>query len=166
MLTDRPTVLTQDNQGRLHGESGPALAYADGYDGCWWHGIRVPADLVAGEGWAPERILREPNSEIRRCAIEKRGWERFVVDAGLARVGAPQPDPGNPGRELALYDVPAAIYDEPVRVLICENGSPDRDGTRRTFGLTVPADMPDPVTAAGWTYGVSREEYAALARRT
>ena len=166
ILTDRPTVIERDQQARLHCETGPALAYADGYAGHWWHGVRVPADLVTGDGWAPDRILKEPNAEIRRCAIEKRGWDRFVVDAGLAQVEDNVPDPGNPGRELALYDVPAAIYDEPVRVLLCTNGSADRDGTIRRFGLTVPADIPDPVAAAAWTYDVSPAEYAGLARRT
>ena len=171
MVCDRPRELhlepgTRAGAARLHDETGPAIRWSDGWALHFWHGVRVPADLIEGDGWDPDRILRERNTEIRRCAIERRGWHRFVVDASLAQVGAAEPDPGNPGRELRLYDVPAAIYDEPVRVLICENGSADRDGSRRTFGLTVPADVPDPITAAAWTYGIGRAEYAGLARRT
>jgi hypothetical protein len=110
--------------------------------------------------------MREPNAEIRRCAIEALGWDRFVADAHLSIVHGPVDDPGNPGQTISLYDVPRAIYPTPVRVLLCTNGSPERDGRRRRFGLTVPADISHAVTAAGWGYGLSREEYAGLVRRT
>ena len=173
MVCDRPATLHLEQTGpagwgshRLHCEDGPAIAWRDGWGLHFWHGVHVPADLVEGDGWAPDRILTEPNTEIRRCAIEKIGWGRFVTQAGLTQVGDSVPDPGNPGRELALHDVPAAIYDEPVRVLIASNGSPDRDGRRRTFGLTVPAHITDPVHAAAWTYDCTPAEYQTLARRT
>ncbi len=166
VMTERPTALNRDQQGRLHGEAGPALAYADGYTGFWWHGVRVPADLVEGDGWEPQRILAERNTEIRRCAIEKRGWDRFVADADLAQVGRTVPDPGNPGGELALYDVPAAIYDEPVKVLLARNGTRERDGSYRRFGLTVPASITDPIAAAAWTYDLNPSDYKQLARRS
>lgn len=161
VLTERPTTLRRDGQTRLHGESGPALLYPDGW-GIWaWHGVRVPRGLVEGR-WSTDDILREPNAEVRRCGIERMGWDRFVVDAGLSQVGATVSDPGNPGHFLALYDVPAAIYDEPVRVLLCDNATPERDGTRRRFGLTVPADISDPVSAAAWTFGLRGADYRQL----
>jgi hypothetical protein len=152
----------------LHREDGPAISW-DGWALHYWHGVRVPADLVEGDGWAPGRILTERNTEVRRCAIEKRGWHRFVIDAGLRQVGAAEPDPGNPGQELRLYDLPdtlARIYDEPARILVCSNASLDRDGTRRGFGLPVPAAISDPVTAAATTFGIGTEEYRSLQRAT
>lgn len=165
VLTERPAQLHRDGQARLHHESGPALLYPDGW-GIWaWHGVRVPEDLIAGR-WSTQDILREPNAEVRRCAIERMGWDRFVIDAGLAQVGATVPDPGNPGHFLALYDVPEQIYDEPVRVLLCDNATPERDGTRRRFGLTCPATIGDPVSAAAWTFDLSRDQYAQLERAT
>ena len=89
-----------------------------------------------------------------------------MTAAGLARVGDPVPDPGNPGQELALYDVPERIYgDADVRVLLCTNGTVERDGTRRRFGLTVPADITDPIAAAAWGYGITPHLYATAARR-
>jgi hypothetical protein len=161
ILTERPNQLSRDPQGRLHHESGPALTYPDGLLDIWaWHGTRVPADLIR-DGWEPDRILRERNQEIRRCAIERLGWPEFVTAAGLSQVGDAVPDPGNPGQILTLHDVPQQIYGEPVRVLLAVNGSPERDGTRRQFGLTCPADMPDPIAAAAWTYGLSATQYAA-----
>jgi hypothetical protein len=163
ILTDRPTVLRVDQQCRWHCEDGPAVAYADGWALHFWHGTPVPADLVE-RGWDTARILREENTEVRRCAIEKLGWDQFVVDAHLQQVGGSVADPGNPGRTLALYDVPEQMFDEPVRVLICDNATPERDGSRRRFGLTVPAELSDPVSAAAWTFGLSGAEYARLER--
>jgi len=140
------------------------MTYPDGWGIHAWHGTRVPADLIE-TGWDTDRILREPNAEVRRCAIERMGWPEFIAAAGLAQVGGAVPDPGNPGQRLALYDVPEQIYDEPVRVLVATNGTPERDGTRRTFGLTVPADITDPVAAAAWTYDLDAREYARLEHR-
>jgi hypothetical protein len=51
-------------------------------------------------------------------------------------------------------------------VLLVTNGSAERDGTRRRYGLPVPVDVPDAVAAAAWTYGLRREQYARMARRT
>jgi len=165
VLTERPTVLHVDPQVRMHCDDGPALAYADGYTLHSWHGVTVPADLIE-EGWTTDRILREDNTEIRRCALHRLGWPAFIAQAGLEQHGATVDDPGNPGHTLALYDVPARIYDEPVKVLVCDNATPERDGQRRTFGLTVPASITDPVAAAGWTFGLGPAEYRELVRAT
>ncbi len=157
-----PWANGRDGAVRLHSETGPALAFRDGWAVHSWHGTRVPAGLVEGDGWTTAQILAEENQEIRRCAIERIGWDRFVDRAQLARVGDAVPDPGNPGNTIALYDIPEQLYDEPVRVLLATNGSIERDGTRRRFGLTVPADISDPVEAAAWTYGWTAGQYRQL----
>lgn len=72
----------------------------------------------------------------------------------------------NPGQRLRLFDLPEAVFDTPVRVLLCVNGSPERDGTRRRFGLTVPADCTRAMGAAAWTYGLDAAVYAETERRT
>jgi hypothetical protein len=166
VFTDRPIVLSRDNLGRLHNESGPAIAYADSYNSCWWHGTPVPPDLVNGPGWDTQRILTERNTEVRRCAIERFGWPNFVTAAGLRQVGDTLPDPGNAGAELSLYDVPVEIYDDRIRVLVCRNGTPERDGDYRQFGLTVPAEIDDPVSAAAWTYDLDPVDYRQLVHRS
>jgi hypothetical protein len=163
VLTDRPTALHRDQLNRLHCETGPAIAYSDGWALHYWHGTAVPADLIE-TGWDTTRILRERNAEIRRCAIERMGWPEFVAAAGLTQVGDSQPDPGNPGRSLSLYDIPVRLFDEPVRVLICTNGTPERDGTTRQFGLTTPASCRTPLEAVSWTFSVPPELYAQMQR--
>jgi hypothetical protein len=169
VLTERPTELHRDAQARPHSAHGPAIRYPDGWSVHAWHGVEVPADLVEGDGWTVERIMSEPNSEIRRCAVERqsaaKGWRHVIEWAGWPQVGATVPDPGNPGQTLSLYRVDN-LYDEPVNLLCMTNGTPDRDGTRHEFGETVPADITDPVAAAAWQIGISADEYRTTVRRT
>jgi hypothetical protein len=148
---------------RLHCADGPAVVWRDGWSLHFWHGTRVPAWVVNTP--TVDAIHSESNVEIRRCAIEVLGWDTDIAEAGL-RLCDTAGDPGNPGFSLRLYDVPAEIWGEPARVLLATNGSPERDGTRRRYGLPVPADMDTAVHAAAWTYGLSRDQYATLARRT
>ena len=178
VLTERPTTLRRDAQTRLHSGQGPAVAYPDGWGVYAWHGTRVPADLIE-TGWPLERVFREPNTEIRRCAVEvtagRDGWAGIIRAAGWRQVGDTVPDPGNPGQVLRLWHVPAAtsqrsrdgigLYPQPVRLLQCVNGSVERDGSRREFGLTVPADINDPLHAAAWTYDIPTDEYALITAR-
>lgn len=165
IMTDRAAELHRDAQGGLHHETGPAMRYRDGFAIYSWHGQRVPADLIT-EGWSTERILKEENTEIRRCAIERMGWDQFIDGAGLQQVGTACDDPGNPGQTLALYDIPEQIYDSPMRVLLCTNGTVERTGERRRFGLTVPQSCRTPLEAAAWTYGLTADVYATAQRRT
>ena len=163
ILTDRPDTLHRDPQGRLHCETGPALRYRDGWAIHAIHGVRVPADLIE-TGWDVKRTLEEDNAEVRRAAIELTGWDRFIADAGLTLV-ASAPDPGNPPHELELYDLPDRLrdmYDDQARILLCTNGSVEPDGTRRRYGLPVPAHHNDPVAAAADLYGWPAEAYRQL----
>lgn len=168
MVADRPDALHLEQVGesgwgshRLHSDHGPAIGWAT--DGLYfWHGTRLPADPDEIRTWDTDRILQERNTETRRALIEIVGWPLFVESAGLTQVGTTAADPANPGHELRLYDVPRRIYDSDVRVLVCTNATPERDGTRHVFGLTIPAHIDDPVEAAGWTFGITRTEYAAL----
>ena len=169
----RPAVLHRDARGDLHNPADMALAYPDGWGLYAWHGRRVPAWVILAP--SIEAITAETNVEIRRCAIESLGWDRFIAEAELVPVtagpgkdiaAARVPDPGNPGHHLVLYEVPERLWGRRIRLLMCTNGTPERDGTRRRYGLTVPAHVSDPVEAAAWTAGLSKDEYARMVRRT
>ncbi|MEO3764311.1 DUF6745 domain-containing protein [Streptomyces sp. B8F3] len=148
---------------RLHRPDGPAVRYADGAEVYALHGTAVPRWVVTEPTVA--RIHREPNVEVRRCAIERLGWDTYIDRAGLHLL-AKAPDPGNAGSHLHLYHVPRRVWGTPGRVLLVVNGSVEPDGRRRRYGLSVPAGIDDPVAAAGWSYGLSGPQYARLARRT
>ncbi|MFB4276095.1 MULTISPECIES: DUF6745 domain-containing protein [unclassified Nonomuraea] len=161
VVSERPVALhteTGDGGAWLHHAGGPAVRYGDGWSVHAWHGTVVPSWVI--EDPTVERIAGERNVEVRRCAIEKLGWGAYIEQAGL-RLLATAPDPGNPGSELRLYDMRRDL-----RVLLAVNGSVERDGRRRKYGLTVPAYFDDPISAAGWTYGLSGEQYSRLLRRT
>ena len=167
LVSDRPRVVHAESAveapGRLHCGTGPAVVWRDGWRLYFWHGTRVPAWVI--ERPTVEAIHAEPNVEVRRCAIEALGWESYVTNAGLDLVDTVA-DPGNPGFELRLYNVPLTVLDAPTRVLLATNGSVERDGTRRRYGLAVPGDVNNALHAAAWTYGLTGEQYAQLARRT
>jgi hypothetical protein len=164
IMASRPVLISRDSQGRLHSATGRALQYRDGWGFHAWHGRGVPEWVITAPGI--DRIAAEPNIEIRRCAIESMGWDRFIADAQLTQVGSPVPDPGNPGQHLVLYDVPKRLWGSRIRLLMCTNGPAERDGTRRRYGLTTPADINDPITAAAWAARLSPDEYARMVRRT
>ncbi|WP_405959228.1 hypothetical protein OG239_28620 [Streptomyces sp. NBC_00868] len=170
VMAERPTAVRTEpapaaayGEIRLHRENGPAVRFADGSTVHVLHGTVVPEWVVTGP--TVERIHAEANIEVRRSAIERIGWGAYVEQAGLELVGTAD-DPGNPGFRLSLYDVPAGAWGRPGRLLLTVNGSVEPDGRRRRYGLGVPAHLDDPLDAAGWTYGVSGQQYAQLVRRT
>jgi hypothetical protein len=163
ILTERPTELHRDAQNRLHCEAGPAVRYRDGFAVHAWHGTRVPADLIE-TGWDTARIFTERNAEIRRCAIERIGWDEFITQSGMKLISEVD-DPGNQPHKISLWDLPDKLddlYEEPARILLCTNGSVERDGTRRRFGLPVPAHHKDPISAAADLYDWPVEAYRRL----
>lgn len=173
VLTDRPATLNDEVgwdpsaplRRRLHNDTGPSVTYRDGWATWHWHGVLVPEWVITNP--TIDAIRREENTEIRRCAIEHIGWDTYLNALDVRPVDT-QPDPGNPGHNLRLYDLPdeAQLYDERVRLVVMDNASRDRDGTRRTFAETVPADIPNAVAAQAWAFDVDEPTYRALARAT
>jgi hypothetical protein len=167
-IAERPLVMRTENvdhddKPRLHNESGPAIVYPDGWPLYAWHGTPVPSWVIDDPTAA--RIAEETNIEIRRCAIEHIGWAEFIRQAKLTLIGS-APDPANPGAELRLYDLPYQKWGRKTRLLLATNGSVERDGTRKQYGLRVPPWFSDPLDAAAWSYGLTGPQYAELQRRT
>lgn len=170
VISERPIAVHTEPAGgglygeiRLHNAEGRAVEFADGTGIFVLHGIPVP-DWVMG---APtvDRILSEQNIEIRRAAIERLGWDSYIEQAGLTLVSSAA-DPGNPGAELRLYHVPSEHWGFDTRVVLVVNGSQERDGTRRRYGINVPGHIDNPLDAVGWSYGLDGSQYAQLLRRT
>ena len=158
IIADRHTRLTRDPEGRLHSEGGKAAwEWADGTAVYAHHGRRVEPWVVSGET-GPERITlidSEENIEVRRCAIERYGWGEYVTDAGWSPVAVD--DCGE------LFDVPGETGQ---RVCVVVNGTVERDGTQRKYGLLCRDHHSTPLEAVAASYGVTAEQYRSLERRT
>lgn len=163
IMSEKHTACHVDGNGSLHHETHPAWEWADGTKIWVWRGTRVPEWVITD--CTLDRIGRETNTEIRRCAIEHYGWDRYLTSIGAAPVDEAD-DPGNPGHVLRLFDTPEQIYSEPTRLLVMSNASIDRDGTRRTYAETVPAEIGSAVAAAAWQFGVDVDVYRQLERAT
>ncbi|WP_329792612.1 hypothetical protein V1227_12130 [Lentzea sp. DG1S-22] len=158
VMSDRPTDVHTDANSLLHNKSGPAITFADGTGAYAWHGRTVPRWVV--EEPDVVRILTEPDADLRMAAADSLGWERYIAEADPP-LAARAPDPGNPGFDLELYDLWPR-----TRILLVVNGSVERDGTRRRYGLQVGPWVRDPVQAAAETYGLRKDQYLQLLRRT
>ncbi|MFE7423843.1 DUF6745 domain-containing protein [Rhodococcus sp. NPDC057529] len=169
VMAERPTALHVEpipgrvhNECRLHHPDVPALEFEYGRSLFVLHGTIVP-DWVVLEPTV-ERIARERNVEVRRCAIERIGWDTYIDEAGLALIDRAD-DPGNVGHTLQLY-VMSDGWGRNDHILLAVNGSPERDGRRRRYGIYVPTRISSALDAAAWTYGINGADYARLVRRT
>ncbi len=161
-LHTAPTPDARFGQRRLHHRDDPAIAFADGHEVYAVNGTIIPKWVITDP--TVERINHERNIEIRRSAIERIGWETYIDEANLKLVDQAD-DPGNDAGTLALYATPPTVRPH-GRILLVVNGSRERDGTRRRYGLPVPDGTSSALDAAGWTYGIKGTDYAQLARRT
>lgn len=169
VICPRPLEAAVDAQGRTHREDGPALRWESGWDVHAWHGTAIPPENLTVERGARgvHGVFGIRNAEHRRCAIERIGWDVIIAALDLRPTSPPVPDPGNPGFALELYRVPSSVLDAGVRrILLCTNGSPERDGTRRRYGIEVPPWFDDPLAAVAWTFGLDPQRYRLLGAAT
>ena len=162
ILTDRPSVVTRDERGRLHCSDGPAVAYRDGY-GLWAvHGVRVPQEVIeVPETLTAGRILDEPNAEVRRVMIERHGQEKFLRAAGAQVVDEDTDGLGFP-RRLHRVQIPG---DENLVMVEVTNSTPEpAEVAGYEYTGTEAA-----IYADGWDVGIVRpvrEVYAAGRHKT
>jgi hypothetical protein len=169
MVCDRPAVIHRERVGpdgwgshRLHCDSGPAIAWRDGWSLWFLHGVQVDERTVMHpETLTWQDVLREENAERRRIMAERMGWDRLVEEAGCELVHEVD-DPANAPHTLRLWTLPDDLYGEPVRLVTMTNASPDLDGSERRYGLTVPATHSHAGEAIAWTFGLTWDEYRAL----
>ena len=99
----------------------------------------VHVEPVAGSAYGESRAHREDGPAV----VFRDGWSVY-----------------------AWHGTAVPSWGSRTRLLLAVNGSVERDGTRRRYGLRVPPWFDDPIDAAGWTYGLTGPQYALLRRRT
>jgi len=187
ILTERPTVLSRDEQGRLHSYDGLACGYSDGWGVYAVHGVRVPAWVIEHpEQLTVDAIHREENAEVRRVMVECYGLTRYVHDAQFEILDAGDAVVNIPVWGLAKDDEKTLYLGtrqerHPRRLLrrgdlvVVEltNSTTDADGTRRVYHVQCHPHLhplleegnlgePQAMTvhnAVASTYGMRGEDY-------
>jgi len=84
----RPKYATYDEQNRPHNANGPSVLWQDGFAQWAWHGVDmrtatwafITKDLIEKPKESAQRILTEPNTEVRRALAEMMGMDRFLSE--------------------------------------------------------------------------------------
>ena len=150
-ISERHNVLNRDPRGRLHCETGPAVAYPDGWSIYAWHGVRVPeaAITTSPDAISLDTVLGEQNAEVARVWMLRAGprvWTDPRVERGASDVdGAGQP------RELLRIKMPQGEPAVIVRVTCPSTGG--------EYRLRVPPTMRTCHDAVAWTFRKEAKEY-------
>lgn len=150
-VSDFPTVVKLNNNGRFHCTDGPAMAFADGYEMYALGGLTVDKEIIANPAsLTAKQIELEPNIEMRRVLMDLYGLERFIKDSRAV---------------IRSVDEYGVLYEkhltaqEPVVVVQVTNSTPEPDGTFKQYFLRVPPNMMTPREAIAWTFGMTADEY-------
>ena len=151
-ISDRPRTLLRDAQHRLHCETGPALAYPDGWSIYAWHGTRVPeaAIMTRPDAITLDNILAEKNSAVAHVWMRRAGahiWD----DTRVTRLHA-DTDGAGQGREL--LQVAMGPASQPVTVVRVRCPS-----TGHEYRLHVPPTVRRCDEAVAWTMRLTAPEY-------
>lgn len=125
-VTERPCILNLDDQGLLHCENGPAIAYPDGFRIYAIHGVRPIPDWVieTPKSITADKIAKEKNIEVRRIMIERMGHAEYLQETG-AEVVAMDSIPIGGGVDGAI--IRALLKDKNGLQFLCgHDGSTDR----------------------------------------
>src|ERR1700759_1776216 len=81
IATEKHTKLTLDAEGRLHNETGHAIAWGDGTGQSYLHGVCVPDEWLTSPV-DPKLALTHPDVEQRRALREFLGWTKILPAIG------------------------------------------------------------------------------------
>ena len=162
MISDRPEVLTVDEQNRPHGESGPFCRWRDGSALYAWHGARVPARWIEHRAELdPNEVIKAENVEHRAAGAAIVGWPKMlsvlkskvVDDSGSRDVGQ-------------LIELRLPGLSEPGRFLKadCPRNGVIVEGVPRVDDYGVPIETA--LHAQAWRVGLHPSEYAHPEVRT
>jgi hypothetical protein len=161
-ISERPSRIEADANGRLHSPDGPALKYRDGWEVCVWKDVEVPAWMIEN----PERIAVSEidiafDAAVRNAMIDIMTPERFIRSGGARQIS--KDETGTLWCKHWSYRGSIIGTWAAVEVV---NGTAAADGSHIHYFLRVPARMRSAREAVAWTYGLSAEQYKGLKVRT
>jgi hypothetical protein len=151
VISDRPNLISRDEEGRLHNIDGPAISYRDGWSIYSIHGVRLPEWIIkAPEKITVENIEEEENLEIKRVMIDKYGLDKYIENSGAIMI--------HKDKFGELYKKKFA-NDEPIVVVKVINSTPEPDNSSKIYFLRVPPNMTNTTEAVAWTFGLDKKSY-------
>ena len=162
-ISDRPSVLHRDENNRLHCETGPAIAYRDGWSIYYWHGVSVPAEWIEKRATLdPAEVLKSENVEQRAAGAAIIGWPKMVSRLKRKVIdGDPDTDMG------ALIELTLPGLREPGRFLqaICVRNGTIVEGIPRVSDIDG-KPIETALAAQAWRVGLTQTEYRHPVHRT
>lgn len=148
IVSDFPTTVGRDPRNRAHCESGPQIAWRDGWKSYSHHGVRIPGEWIENRAsLTPQIALSQTNVELRRAACEILGWSKILAQLNAKTIDAdPDPEIGT----LLRVDLPDAPGEQFLKV---------RCGTGRDFVLPVPKSLRTARSANAWTWDMEAKQY-------
>ena len=138
ILSERPIHLFRDSSNQLHSENKAALEYKDGFKLFRWHGVTVPQWLIENpELVTVEKIESEQNSEVRRCMMERYGYERYIRDCNAVVVDSCDINHPIVGLRDAKLLVKKVVDDEDIVFVDMLNSTPEPDGSVNRYLIRV-----------------------------
>lgn len=153
IVSERHSSLYRDAEGRLHSLEGPAIAYPDGYELYFIHGIRMDKRIVMEpETITTDEILATENVEVRRVLTDMYGLEKFMPDCGATIIDEDE-------RFGKLWK---KEMDDDEDLVVAEflNSTPEPDGTTKIYFIRMPPEMTCIHTAVAWGFGMTKEQYS------
>ncbi|MEG4231477.1 hypothetical protein QUA40_05065 [Microcoleus sp. Pol11C3] len=158
-ICDRPTILSFDNQQRLHAVGSPAILFKDGFKVYAVNGVRVP-ELYGKQHpsqWRADWLLSERNAEVKRVLIQGIGYARICQELQATELDSWQ--------EYTLLKIDimeifegAWGYEEEKHMHLLNMTCPS---TRYIHALRVPPDITSAREAISWVnWGIDPEEFS------
>lgn len=162
-ISDRPTVINRDGEGRLHCENGPSIAYRDGWALHHWHGVSVPADWIEKRAnLDPNDVIKVENVEQRAAGAEIVGWPKMLSVLKAKVIN----DSGSPDiGQLIELKLPGLRTPGRFLKAVCPRNGIIVEGVPRVSDIDgLPIDTA--LAAQAWRIGDPQSEYRHPSRRT
>lgn len=163
IISDRPCLINLDERNRLHSETGPSIAYRDGWKLYHWHGTSVPEHWIEQrDKLDPIEVLKTDNIEQRAAGAAIVGWPKMVSRLNRKIIdGDPNTDIG------ALIELTLPGINEPGRFLqaICPRNGIIVEGVPRISDIDN-KPIETAIAAQAWRDGLPASEYQHPLYRT
>jgi hypothetical protein len=157
IVSNLPSKISRNNNNRLHGDSGPAIEFRDGYKLYFWNGVAVPGEWIDSPGTiTKETIIKEKNAEKRRCLREIIGTEKYAQLLDIVEIDRDHVNQ----QDVILYKT--RKKDDIINDFIyfvnvtCHS-------TKRKYFLCIPKEAAQNAWGAvAWTFNMNKEQYMPL----